>query len=110
MSNVVETRTASIEVIREARTYKLEIFTEKGSDYWGKLHHEVAESHDGEYKKSERDPNTNPIVFRMADIVARQDSLSYKNTLGQDQTIPAKDVPAIVTALCDALRSEQGGS
>ena len=106
MSNIISTETKSIEVVQEERTYKLEIFTPKGEEYWGQLYHETVELHDGELKDSTKDTKKNPITFRMTDLLAREDTFQYTDLDGQAQTVKSSDVTLIVQAFCDVLRSE----
>ena len=106
MSNIISTETKSISVVKEARTYKLEIHSPKNEEYWGQLHHEVVELHDGEAKKHDVDNKKSPISFVISDILSRTDDLTYTDSQGQSQTIKSSDVPLIVQAFCDVLRDE----
>lgn len=106
MSNIISTESKTSEVVKEARTYKLEIFTPKNKEYWGNLYHEVVELHDGIKKESVIDQDSNPITFRLADILARADTFTYKDIDGVDKTLDCRDVPMVVQAFCDVLRSE----
>jgi len=45
--------------------------------------------------------------FTMSEIVARTDTLAYRDKTGADKTIPMADAPYIVKALVDGLGAEE---
>ena len=105
MSNIISVENKTVEVTKEERTNKLEIFTPKGEEYWGQLHHETVELHDGDLKNSVSTGDS-PITFTISEIFTRMDNLTYTDLQGAEQTIKCQDVPIIVQAFCDVIRSE----
>ena len=111
MSIALSTETKEVEITKEERTWRIELFTEAGSDYYAICHREIKESHDGDIKKLDRDSlEVNQLRFLLADTLASSETVSYKDIGGTDKTIPMKDVGMIIPAAIEMLIAAEKAS
>lgn len=97
MSIELENTSKTVDVIREERTWRTEIFTEKNTDYNLKIHREIVESQDGVALAPDRESLEVPqLAVKMDDVVASTEIISYKDKDGTDKTIPMSDIPFII--------------
>ena len=96
------------EIVKEERTYRSEIITTKGRDYFFVANREIVTTHDGEVVEIDRKtPQVPQLRVNMNDIVSGDDIVNYKDKTGADKSIPAADIPFIIPTYIETLISAE---
>lgn len=102
MSTIISEETKSVSITKEARAWRLEIFSEKNTDYTVKVHTEEIEIIDGIEKDAVKKGS---FVVPVKDIIASDEILNYTDVDGNEKSIPTKDIPAIITEWTNQRRN-----
>ena len=103
MSIEITNETKSVEIIKEQRTWRLEIFTPKNTNYQIVIHREEVETIDGVAKEGVKLPSKSVSV---SEILASTEDLAYTDTNGNAKTIAIKDIPILIAKWADDKYTE----
>ena len=102
MSVELENTTKSIDVIRKERTWRVEMFCDRNSEYQFVIHREISETQDGEFLPVDRESVEIPrYQVGVNSVLASEENVTYTGLDGNTRTIPAKDLPLLVSKFCD---------
>ena len=102
MSIELMNETKSVDILKEERTWRVEIFTDRGSDYKIVIHREISEILDGEEMPVDRENVEIPnLEIDVNLILASNGVVNYKDLEGNDKTFPIKEFPSLIAQYCD---------
>lgn len=100
------TETIDLETVIDERTFKTVINTEKGTDYSLDVFREQTTTHNGNVVSNNRDIDVTGLHFPMSEMLADTSDFVYKDILGNDKTIPVKDIPVLIPQYIEKLVAE----
>ena len=104
MSIELENTSKTVAVVKEERTWRTEINTVAGKDYFVNIFREISETQDGDVVKTDRDSlEVKKLKTMMDDIVASTETVSYKDKTGTDKTFPMCDIPFVIPEAIEIL-------
>ena len=102
MSTELINETKSIEVLRKERTWRIEMFTERDTEYQLVIHRELSEKQDGENLPVDRNRVEIPrYQVGAGSILASTDIVTYIDANGASKTFNVKDFPLLISQFCD---------
>lgn len=102
----------TLAVVKEERTWRVEMFTERGTEYQLVIHREISETQDGVALPVDR-VNLEIPRYQMGvnSILASTETVTYTDAEGVKKAFNIKDFPLLISQFCDdeLVRAKAGG-
>ena len=102
MSTEISSESKTVTETKNERTWRVTIETPRGTDYKIKAHRQVEVLEDDVFDHFE-DAELKEIEESMTNIVAMDDTVSYKDKTGTGKTVPIADLPFLVPEAIEIL-------
>lgn len=102
MSTELVNEIKSVEVVRKERTWRIEMFTERDTEYQLVIHREISEAQDGVDLPVDRNNVEIPrYQVGVNEVLASTETVAYTDISGTEKTFNVKDFPILIAQFCD---------